>query len=367
MRALTVSLNPFNLPESVTTQPVETRTVQFPEGLILESGERLAPLTLAYRTYGRLNRRRSNAVLVVHALTGSASVEQWWPELIGTGKALDPAEHFVICVNLLGSCYGSSGPYSTHPHRDGKYQADFPRLTVRDQVEAQIRLLNYLGINRVKSIIGPSLGGMIALEFGLLYPQRVSSLVLVATAAKHSAQAIALSEIQRNAIKLDVNYHGGFYEHSKAPVRGLALARQLAHVGYRSPQAFCEKFDRKISGSGRFDVLSYLDHQGEKFCARFDANSYIRLTECMNTHDVGRGRDTAASALKSMSLPILLLSFSSDQLYPVHEQAFIAQHARKAKQIIINTAEGHDGFLIEAENLNQHIEKFLKKIPQAIK
>ncbi len=367
MRPLTVSLNPFSLPESVTTQPTETRTVQFPEGLVLESGERLAPLTLAYRTYGRLNRRRSNAILVVHALSGSASVEQWWPDLIGTGKALDPAEHFIVSVNLLGSCYGSSGPVSSHPLRAGKYQAEFPRVTVRDQVEAQIRLLNYLGINRVKSVIGPSLGGMIALEFGLLYPNRTSSLVLIASSAKHSAQAIALSEIQRNAIKLDPNYNNGFYENSKAPVRGLALARQLAHVGYRSPQALAEKFDRKISGTGRFDVLSYLDHQGEKFCARFDANSYVRLTECMNTHDVGRGRESTESALRSLQLPILVISLSSDRLYPVEEQAFIAQHARKAKHVTIDTEEGHDGFLVEADTVNQYIEKFLKKVPQAIK
>jgi homoserine O-acetyltransferase len=145
------------------------------------------------------------------------------------------------------------------------------------------------------------------------------------------------------------------------------LARQLAHIGYRSPKALTEKFDRKVSGSGRFDVLSYLDHQGEKFCGRFDANSYIRLTECMNSHDIGRGRDGAASALKTLQLPILVLSISSDQLYPVEEQVFIAQHTRKAKHVVINTSEGHDGFLIEADVVNQHIEKFLKKIPQAIK
>ncbi|MBP7370258.1 MAG: alpha/beta fold hydrolase, partial [Arenimonas sp.] len=216
----------------------DTRYWQSPTPLKLESGDVELPYGLAYKTWGKLNASRDNAILVVHALSGSADIEAWWPELLGNDKPLDPKSDFVICINLLGSCYGSSGPISQHPVHHQAWQIDFPTVTIRDQVRAQAALIRHLGIQKLRAIIGPSLGGMIALEWALLEPELTGALVLIATTAQHSAQAIANSSCQRAAIRLDPNFKQGYYPVQQQPEQGLALARQLAFITYRSNLEF---------------------------------------------------------------------------------------------------------------------------------
>lgn len=339
---------------------------QDPVGLVLANGQRLAPLELAWQSWGRLNDRGDNTVLVIHALSGSADLHAWWPELLGPDKPLDPASDFILCINLLGSCYGSSGPTSINPADGRAWQAHFPAVTIRDQVHAQRKLLQSLGIQRLRCIIGPSLGGMIAQEFALLAPELVQSLVLIGTTTAHSAQAIAASECQRAAIRLDPAFNHGFYteqgangEPQTGPVRGLALARQLAFLTYRCDAELRERFGRRAGQFRSFAVLDYLDHQGDKFVRRFDANSYIRLTECMNSHDIGRDRGGIVAALQCLQQPTLVISLDSDQLYPVAEQREIARHLPNAQHVIIASAHGHDGFLTETAAVAAALTPFL--------
>ncbi|HEX4911068.1 MAG TPA: homoserine O-acetyltransferase [Permianibacter sp.] len=336
----------------------EVRLWRDPAGLALENGQTLAPLELAWRSWGRLNEAGDNAVLVIHALSGSADLELWWPELLGTGKPLDPARDFIVCINLLGSCYGSSGPLSYDAAHGGSYQARFPRISVRDQVHAQARLLRAIGVTTLRSVIGPSLGGMIAQEFALLEPTLVQSLVLIGTTAAHSAQAIAASECQRAAIRLDPDFHDGFYR-GNGPVRGLALARELAFLTYRCDGELRQRFGRERGEHNAYAVLDYLDYQGDKFVQRFDANSYIRLTECMNSHDIGRDRGGIDAALKQIHQPTLVLSLDSDQLYPVAEQREIARHLPNAQHVIVKSRHGHDGFLTETDAVAAALTPFL--------
>lgn len=336
----------------------ELRLWRDPAGLTLENGQRLAPLELAWRSWGRLNKAGDNAVLVIHALSGSADLEAWWPELLGAGKPLDPARDFIVCINLLGSCYGSSGPLSDNPSHGNVWQANFPRISIRDQVAAQTRLLRAHGVHKLRCVIGPSLGGMIAQEFALLEPELVQSLVLIGTTAAHSAQAIAASECQRAAIRLDPDFQDGFYA-GKGPVRGLALAREMAFLTYRCEAELRQRFGRERGDSKTFAVLDYLNYQGDKFVQRFDANCYIRLTECMNTHDIGRDRGGVHVALSLISQPTLVLSLDTDQLYPVAEQREIADHVPNAQHVIVSSRHGHDGFLTETDAVAAALTPFL--------
>jgi homoserine O-acetyltransferase/O-succinyltransferase len=327
--------------------------------LKLEASGIELPFQLAYQTWGKLNKTGDNAVLVVHALSGSANLESWWPDLLGSNKPLNPERDFVICINLLGSCYGSSGPASIQPNSNELWKIDFPQLSIRDQVCAQATLIRHLGINKLRCIIGPSLGGMIALEWALLEPELVSSLILIATTAQHSAQAIAHSSCQRTAIRLDPNFNNGYYLAHQAPENGLALARQMAFITYRSDREFSERFQRLPGEHQAFAVQDYLLHQGHKFTERFDANCYIRLSECMNSHDIGKNRNGVISALQSIQQPTLVISLEHDQLYTYAEQALLAEHIPNATHQLINTRYGHDGFLIESQAMATILSPFL--------
>lgn len=261
--------------------------------VVLESGEVLPEVRVAYRTWGRLSRGRDNAVLVCHALTGSSDLAEWWGGLLGSGRAFDPARDFIVCSSVLGGCYGTTGPTSPRPRRtvrpgvvagpDAPYGPDFPEVTIRDMVAVQRRLLDALGVRRLACVAGGSMGGMQALEWAVGAPGYVAAAVVVCAPARHSAWSIALSEAQRAAIRADARWCGGNYTADRPPEAGLAAARMMAMCGYRSPASFRSRFDRAIAPDGGFQVERYLRHHGEKLVRRFDANTYVTLTRAMDT------------------------------------------------------------------------------------
>ncbi len=355
-----------------------------------ESGEKLNNIRVAFQTYGELNESNDNAVLVCHALTGNAHAAGvladiefdshsnpdflkkysvmfrnkigWWDNIIGPGKAIDTDKYFVICSNIIGSCYGSSGP-TTLKVKNKSYQNDFPKVTVRDMVKVQKKLIDYLGIKKLKTIIGGSLGGMQVLEWPLLFPEIVESIIPIATSAKHSAWAIALNQLAKESIKNDPNWNEGFY--SENPTKGLSLARKVAMVSYRSFDSFEEKFSRnkvQITDGihlNKFEMNNYLDYQGDKFINRFDANSYIRLADAMDNHDITKNRDDVETVLGSIKCNALSVGISSDVLYPVEEQLSIAGNIAYCEYREIKSNKGHDAFLIEFEQLGKFIREFL--------
>jgi len=342
-----------------------------------ESGVLLAPVDVAYETYGTLDRDGTNAVLVCHALTGNAHAAGvssdgqpgWWDGIIGEGKALDPTKHFIICSNFLGSCYGTTGPTSINLRTGRPYGASFPQMTVRDMVHVQHELLKRLGVRRLRAVIGGSLGGMQVLEWPLLYPDFVDAIIPIATAARHSAWCIGLNEAARLAILTDPDWNDGQY--SSQPERGLALARMIAMITYRSRESFERKFGHALQGEqkgrGMFEDLSpvgyqiesYLRYQGEKLVERFDAATYVGITRAMDSHDVSRGRSSLATALGSVRARTLCIGISTDVLYPAEEQREIAALIPGADYQEIDSPYGHDAFLIEFEQMNRLVRQFL--------
>ena len=256
----------------------------------LENGELLDDVVIAYRTWGDIANARERAILVCHALTGSADVDAWWPGIIGEGSAFDPRRDFIVCANILGSCYGTTGPVSTKTGGGDRWRADFPRVSVRDMVTLQALLLDELGIDSLELVTGPSLGGMQALEWALSYPERVRSIVPIGVGGRHSAWCIGVSEAQRAAIAADPDWNDGYYSDDAPPERGLAAARMMAICTYRSWQSFDARFGRDRRDADHYQVQSYLQHQGSKINARFDANTYVTLTHAMHTHDLARNR-----------------------------------------------------------------------------
>ncbi|MFF3501380.1 homoserine O-acetyltransferase [Streptomyces sp. NPDC003247] len=336
--------------------------------LPLEAGGELPGVRLAFETWGRPAPRGSNAVLVLHALTGDSHVAGpagpghptpgWWDGLVGAGLALDTDRWFVVAPNVLGGCQGSTGPSSTRP--GGRHWGGaFPRLTQRDQVAAEAGLADALGIDRWALVVGGSMGGMRALEWAVAYPERVGALLLLATTAAASAEQIAWAGIQLHAIRGDPHWNGGdYYDRGRGPDAGLGLARRLAHVTYRSEPELQVRFGRAPQGAedpwngGRYQVESYLDHQAAKLVRRFDAGSYVVLADAMNTHDVGRGRGGTRAALRRVSARTLVAGVSSDRLYPLGQQAELAAGIRTADRLrVIESPYGHDGFLIEGEQV----------------
>lgn len=332
----------------------------------LDNGAVLPGITLAWKSWGRLNAAADNAVIVCHALTGDADAARWWAPLFGPGKALDPTRDFIVCSNVLGGCAGSSGPTSMHP--DGEaWGGRFPAISVRDQVRAQIRLADALGIRRIRLVLGGSMGGLQALEWALLDPARVGAVASVAASASHSAWCLALNEAQRMALRADPDFLGGFYPAEAGPIRGLAAARAVAMVSYRSAGSLQERFGRQRAGE-RFghrandpDVLaaaSWVRHHGETFVDRFDANSYLRLLDAMDGHDIGRGRGGIAAALASIDIPVLVVTIPSDVLYPSTEQFALFEGLPRARLARLDSIHGHDGFLIDADRLEPLLRQF---------
>jgi len=350
--------------------------------LKLESGRELAGARIAFETWGNLASDGSNAVLVLHALTGDSHAvgvaseahptDGWWNETIGPGKAIDTNKFFVVAPNMLGGCQGSTGPSSLD--RFGReYGPLFPYLTIRDQVAAQVALADAIGVAKWHSIIGGSMGGMHVLEWAIAHPERVDRIGVFAAPAIVSADQIALNSVQVEAIRTDAAFNNGDYYDAKpgfGPHRGLALARRMALLNYRSPNELNARFERTwqssvnpLGGGGRFAVESYLDFHGNKFTRRFDANSYITLVEAMNSHDVGRGRGSVAQALASIRAKSLVVGIDSDRLFPIEDQALIADNIGGeligGELRVINSAFGHDGFLIEHSVMAQLLTELL--------
>lgn len=339
----------------------ETKFWQATGDFLLESGETIADPVVAYRTWGNKGNADQRCILICHALTGSADVDAWWPEIIGRNRAFDPDDDFIVCANILGSCYGTTGPASLRPGSAERYRADFPRISVRDMVELQRMLLDYLEIERLELVTGPSLGGMQALEWAISYPQRVAALIPIGVGGRHSAWCIGVSEAQRAAIAADPNWMGGYYRDDATPEKGLAAARMMAVCTYRSWQSFDERFGRELRDGGDFQVQSYLQHQGEKINGRFDANAYVTLTHAMHTHDLARGRGEYPDVLQTIEQPALIVSVSSDALYPPQEQRLLADKLPNAEYEVLDSVHGHDGFLIESKNLSLMIARFRKQ------
>jgi homoserine O-acetyltransferase len=337
------------------TEPASTLDLG---SFVLESGARLPSLTVAYRTWGRLDEDGGNAVLVCHSLTGSAALDSWWGAILGPGRALDPTRDFVVCSNVLGGCYGTTGPASERPGAGRPWGADFPAATVRDLVRAQAVLLDALGVRRLRLVTGGSLGGMQVLEWALLFPDRVAAIAPIAVSARHSAWCIALSEAQRQAICADPRWRGGRYPREDPPEAGLAAARMVAMCSYRSRESFELRFGRSADASGVFGVEGWLHHHGRKLVRRFDAATYVGLTRTMDTHDVGRGRGGWRAALATVNAPALVVSIDSDVLYPPVEQEALADALPLGRLATLRSPHGHDAFLIEGDAVDALLRRF---------
>ncbi len=351
--------------------------------MTLERGGELPSVRVAYETYGTLNANKSNAVLIVHALTGDSHVVGdpgpghptggWWGGIVGPGLAVDTDRWFVVAPNMLGGCQGTTGPASHAP--DGReWGARFPFVTIRDQVDAQVALTDALGISRWAAVIGGSMGGMQSLEWAVGYPDRLERVAVLAAPAQSNADQIALNSVQLQAIRMDSAFvDGDYYDAADGdgPHQGLALARRMALLNYRSPTELNDRFARSwqsglspLGGGGRYAVESYLDYHGNKFTRRFDANSYLTLVEAMSSHDIGRGRGGTAQALARVTARALVLGIDSDRLFPVPDQVQIAAHLGTAidgtTPHVISSPFGHDGFLIEDAIVGAQLRRLLE-------
>jgi homoserine O-acetyltransferase/O-succinyltransferase len=355
--------------------------------IALEGGGHLRDLTIAYETWGELDATASNAILVCHAWTGDCHVTGpattghatpgWWEGLVGSGLAVDTDRFFVVCANVLGGCQGSTGPASIDPATGRPYGSSFPVVTIRDMVRTQAALADHLGVPAWLSVIGGSMGGMQVLEWGVMYPRRVRSLIPIATCLQASAQQIAWGAIGRRAVRLDPRFRNGDYYDAApgdGPAEGLALARMVAQVTFRSDDVFSERFGREMADrmdSGfelwqRFEVERYLDYHGDKLVRRFDANSYLVLGKAMDLHDVARGRGSLEAAMARVTVPVLTMDIWSDVFYPSHQQRAICALLHAAgtpcEYVEIDSAHGHDSFLIDLDQVGAAVGRFLDDI-----
>lgn len=340
-----------------------------------ESGATIQQAPVSYQTWGKLNDRGDNAIIVCHALTGNTLVNEWWSGLLGPGKALDTAQYFVVAANVLSSPYGSVSPLSINPATNKPYGGDFPEATIRDTVALHKHLLDALGVKQLAMAIGGSMGGMQVLEWGF-YGDFVRALVPVAVGGRHSAWCIAWGEAQRQTIYADANWQGGYYEPGAEPRAGLAAARMMAMVSYRSMPSLKTRFgrvrmDAKVTSTSNeesrdhenndvFSIESYLQYQGEKLVDRFDANCYVHLTKQMDSHDVSRGRGAYPEVLGRLSQPTLVVGIESDVLYSLPEQEELAEYIPNARLELLPSIHGHDAFLIELTALNDMVQDWMK-------
>ncbi|PKN69004.1 MAG: homoserine O-acetyltransferase [Deltaproteobacteria bacterium HGW-Deltaproteobacteria-12] len=352
--------------------------------LLLESGRTLGPVTLAYETYGRLNANRSNVILVCHALSGDAhaagfhpgeTAPGWWDAMIGPGKAFDTEQYFVVCSNVIGGCKGSTGPSSFNPQTGKPYALDFPMITIADMVNAQRRLIDFLGIGKLFCVVGGSMGGMQALQWASAYPDRVRAAIPMATALKQSPQQIAFDEVIRQSIMADPDWRkGNYYEHGQ-PNKGLAVARMIGHITFMSDQSMEEKFSRKLKNGNYsftfaddFEVEGYLRYRGDNFVKRFDANSYLYITKAMDYFDLSDG--LFLPGVKATKTRFFVISFTSDWLYPPYQSQEIVRLLKRrriaATYCDLKSTYGHDAFLVEVEEETRLISSFLGNIKASL-
>jgi homoserine O-acetyltransferase len=357
----------------------------FQDGLKLDSGITLERVTVVYETYGRLSDKKDNAILVCHALSGGAHAAGWlpgqkkpgwWDNMIGPGKAFDTDRYFVICSNVIGSCYGTTGPSSVDPSTGRPYAMRFPVVTVRDMVEVQRELLEKLGIEKLLTVAGGSMGGMQVLQWAVSYPERVCSAIPIATTHRHSPQQIAFNEVARQAIMGDPAWNQGDYYGGPGPKLGLSIARMVGHITYLSDKGMEHKFGRRLQTreqygydfTTEFEVESYLRYQGKSFVGRFDANSLLYLSKALDYFDLGDGFESLSEAFINSHALFLILAFSSDWLYPPQQNKDIAQAIRRAggdaTYCEIKSDYGHDAFLLELETQSSLIRSFLERASQ---
>lgn len=358
-----------------------------PQEMVLESGVKLGPITLAYETYGELNKDKSNAVLIVHALSGDAHAAGrhadvkhpgWWDSMIGPERAFDTNKYFVVCSNVIGGCKGSTGPSSVNPKTGKPYGLGFPLITIGDMVQAQKLLLDQMGIKKILSVAGGSMGGQQVLKWAVAYPEMVRSAIPIATTTRHTAQQIALNEVGRQAIMADPDWQAGDYYGKTIPARGLALARMIGHITYMSDKSMAEKFGRKLISKEKggfdfsqdFEVENYLKYRGDSFVQRFDANSYLYITKALDYFDLAEdGKLT--DVLRKAKAKFLIIAFTSDWLYPTYQSKEIVK-ALKTNDIDVSFCEvssdyGHDSFLVEVEGQSRLIKHFLARVQKEIK
>lgn len=363
---------------------VETQSFTFcqpPHELVLKSGVKLGPITLAYETYGTLNAEKSNAIMIYHALTGDAHAAGyhpdakkpgWWDPMIGPDKAFDTNKYFVICSNVLGGCRGTTGPSSINPKTGKPYGLSFPVVTIEDMVAAQKYLLDHLGIKKLLSAAGGSMGGLQALKWAVMYPDAVHSVISIAANTRHTAQQIALHEVARQAIMSDPDWQNGDYYGKSIPARGLALSRMIGHITYMSEKSMEEKFGRKLISKERlgydfssdFEVESYLKYRAGNFVQRFDANSYLYLSKALDYFDLAED-GPLSDAFAPAKASFLIVSFTSDWLYPSYQSKEMVRtltaNDQDVSDIEMNTSYGHDAFLVEVEGLSKLITHFLNR------
>ena len=381
-------------PEGISVGLVEKRFFTFarpPEEMTLESGAKLGPITLAYETHGSLDADKSNVVLVLHALSGDSHVAGyysredpkpgWWDFMVGPGKGIDTNDYFVICANIIGSCMGSTGPSSINPHTGRPYGLEFPVVTIGDMVKAQKALLDHLGIEKILAVIGGSIGGLQVLEWSVRYPEMVASAIPLATTTKHSALTIAFNEVGRQAIMADPDWNKGDYYQGPKPDHGLAVARMIGHITYLSDEAMRLKFGRDLQSKSDFSydfgvdfmVESYLRYQGYKFVDRFDANSFLYITKAADYFDLERqyGHGSAVRAFARARARFLVVSFTSDWLYPTYQSKAMVQLIKKNGLDVsfceIKADWGHDAFLIPSRRLTGLIRGFLERVHRETK
>jgi homoserine O-acetyltransferase len=353
---------------------------QPPDELVLESGQKLGPITLAYETYGTLDKNHSNAILVLHAFSGDAHAAGyhkgdekpgWWDDMIGPGKALDTDKFFIICPNVIGGCKGSTGPSSINPDTGEPYGLDFPGITIADMVNAQTHLIDHLGIRKLLCVIGGSMGGMQVLQWVAAYPDRICSAIPIATTLKHSPQQIAFNEVGRQSVMADPAWNHGNYYGKSRPERGLAIARMIGHITFMSDKSMEEKFSRRLKDKDYsyrfqtdFEVEGYLKYKGDSFVRRFDANSYLYITKAIDYFDLSGPKLIPTG--KPIDVRFLVIAFQSDWLYPSYQSQEIVRQLKMrhidATYMEIKSTYGHDAFLLEIEEETMLIHNFLNRI-----